>query len=146
MTSTIKGAALALALVCGLAACSPKSSDMSGAIAPAAEPAAEAPAPPMGGASGNAERMVDSVAAADKPTEPPTPDQPGTPPGAPMLAYAYTYGLEVPPTAVNTTMKAHQDTCVNAGANQCQVLAASTNSYGQYDIRAHLELRGEPRQ
>lgn len=136
-------AALAFALLAGLSACGPegqpgnfqagsggldKMADMREAASEAAPAAdAAAPAPPVA------------------PGEPPAPDQPGTPPGAPMLAYAYDYGVEAPPKQVPTLMKLHEKACTDAGANRCQVLGAATNSYGEYDVRARLELRGEPR-
>jgi hypothetical protein len=144
-------AALALAMLAGLSACGPEGQpNFQGAAGGfdkmgvreemvAMEPApAEAAAPPM--ADGAAAPMPPPP-----PGQPPGPDQPGTPPGAPMLAYAYDYGVEAPPKAVPSLMKLHEKSCTDAGANRCQVLGASTNSYGEYDVRARLEIRGEPR-
>jgi hypothetical protein len=95
--------------------------------------AAEAPAPAP---------MVE--AAADKPAPlPPPPGQPsapGTPPGGVLLAYAYTFGLEVQPL-----MKKHAEECTRAGANLCQVLGSSTNSNGENYVNAELQIRAEPR-
>lgn len=81
------------------------------------------------------------------PPPPPPPGQPpapGTPPGAVMLAYAYTRGLEVPYDQVSPVMKRHEKQCADAGPARCQVLGSSTNSYGEYDNRGQLQLRGEP--
>jgi hypothetical protein len=125
-------AALLFALAIGLGSCGPQGA---GRSVQAVAPEASAPAPPP---------QADTAAADDKAAAP-NDQAPNTPAGGTMLAYAYAYGLEVPSGAVAVTMKAHEDACVNAGAALCQVLAASTNAYGAYDIRAHLQVRGEPR-
>ena len=39
----------------------------------------------------------------------------------------------------------HEDACSRAGAALCQILAASTNTAGESDVRGQLQLRGEPR-
>jgi hypothetical protein len=62
-----------------------------------------------------------------------------------MLAYAWAYGVEAPPQQVKPVMKGHEKACADAGPARCQVLGASTNAYGEYDIRARLELRAEPK-
>jgi hypothetical protein len=105
-----------------------------------------------GGATDSSEIMVTGAAAAPAPEAAPAPPppppgqpaQPGTPPGAVFLAYAYAYGLEVPFDQVTPVMKRHEKQCSDAGPARCQVLGSSTNSYGEYDNRGQLQLRGEP--
>lgn len=93
------------------------------------------------------EAAAPAAAPVPPPPPPPPPGQPpspGTPPGAVYLAYAYAYGLEVPFDEVSPVMKRHEKQCVDAGPARCQVLGSSTNSFGEYDNRGQLQLRGEP--
>ena len=141
MKRTLAAALLLALAVGGLTGCGPNSGPLQAvqeardsSAGRAMAPVADMPAPPPNGA------------VLDEKTAPASSGQmPDAPPVATMLAYAYAYGLEVPPSAVAATMKAHQDACAAAGPALCQVLGASTNAYGEYDIRAHLQLRGEPR-
>jgi hypothetical protein len=136
---------VAVATLLALAACGPRDSLQSQKVV-----AGEAP--PMDMASRDIEVTAAAApapeAAPPAPPPPPPPGQPpapGTPPGNVFLAYAYTYGIETPPAKVVSVMKAHEKVCTDAGAALCQVLGASTNANGEYDIHAQLNLRAEPR-
>lgn len=98
-----------------------------------------------GTAAGGAPEVAPAPVPPPPPPPPGQPPAPGTPPGNVMLAYAYMYGIEVPPAQVTNVMKAHEKICTDAGAALCQVLGSSTNTYGEYDIRGQLNLRAEPR-
>jgi hypothetical protein len=110
--------------------------------------ATEAYAPAME----EAKMAGDAAAPAAAPEAPPAdggppvaPGQPGTPLGMPMLAYEYSVGLELPSQQVTPVMKAHEKACRDAGPALCQVLNAATNSYGDDQVNANLQLRAEPR-
>lgn len=135
----MKRALLALALL--LAACGPKSES-----APeAAMMATEAAAPQMAAdaydsaAGGAAEKR------AEAPSDAASGEQAGTPPGAPMLAYVYGATLEVPAKSVRATMGKHEAACNAAGPALCQVLGSSSNTYGDDQISANLQLRAAPK-
>ncbi len=81
------------------------------------------------------------VAAPEKPQQPP---QNGTPAGAVMLAYSYAMAIEAPLKSVPALAKAHEQACVAAGPQLCQVLGSSSQSYGADSLNAHLSLRAAP--
>ena len=74
------------------------------------------------------------------------PPQPGqnTPAGPVMLAYAYSMAIEAPVKNVPALAKAHEQACIAAGPNVCQVLGATNASSSQDYVSAHLTLRAAP--
>ena len=62
----------------------------------------------------------------------------------PQLAYSYAYTLEAPTREIAGLAARHEQACVQAGPQRCQVIGSSTQSYGQDDQRATLEIRAEP--
>jgi hypothetical protein len=70
---------------------------------------------------------------------------PNTPPlGAPMLAYAYTYGVEAPTGRIVGLLQRHEQACQAAGPSVCQVIGASTQQQGDDELTAELRLRAVP--
>jgi hypothetical protein len=131
---------VAAAMLLTMAACGPRDNFQSRDVASEKNMAMDA--------IGRVETMAGAPAPEAAPLPPPPPGQPpvpGTPPGNVMLAYAYTYGIEVPAVRVSAVMKAHEKICTDAGPALCQVLGSSTNTIGEYDIRGQLNLRAEPR-
>lgn len=114
-----------------LSACSQKSEPSHGEkihyqVAPAADaaaaPAAEAArAPPLSGAP-------PSVVAA----------------GAPMMAYAYSYRLRLPPRRVDELRRRHETACVKAGYRVCQVVSTFVTGQGEDEVQGQLILRAAP--
>lgn len=70
---------------------------------------------------------------------------PGQLVGAPLLAYAYSVGLEASTQALPGLLAGHQAACKAAGMARCQVINASTNAEGVDQISGRLEMRAEPR-
>lgn len=62
----------------------------------------------------------------------------------PQLAYAYAYTVETPTREVSALAARHEQACVQAGPQRCQVIGSSTQSYGEDQRSATLELRAEP--
>ena len=125
-----------LALLLALSACSPpRSGAQSGAASI-----------PIEESAGAADVKVALESAA-----PGTPISPNSvfPPGralpsAPLLAYAYSVGLEASAKAIPSLLAGHQAACKAAGNARCQVINASTQSYGVDQITGQLEMRAEP--
>lgn len=95
-------------------------------MADAATTRSEEAAPQAPGASGGA-----------------TPTQPSA--GAPMLAYVYGVGLEIPARGVRPLMTSHEQACRTAGPRVCQVINSSINAQGEDQIYGNITLRAEPR-
>lgn len=70
--------------------------------------------------------------------------QPRVPSGPPMLAYAYTYGVSVPPKHVRRLVATHETACAAAGQTQCQVVASSVSERGEDQVEGDLVLRATP--
>lgn len=91
-----------------------------------------------------------TMAPAIAPAPPPVPAPPGSPalPAAgaqsALIAYSYAMGLELPAERVVAVRDAHLKACVAAGPTQCQLLGASSNSAGEEQVSAQLQLRGAP--
>lgn len=62
----------------------------------------------------------------------------------PQLAYAYAYTLEAPTDAVSSLAARHEQACVQAGPQRCQVIGSSNQAYGEDQRTATLEIRAEP--
>jgi len=62
----------------------------------------------------------------------------------PQLAYAYGYTIQAPEREIAGLAARHEQACVQAGPQRCQVIGASTQSYGQDQRTATLEIRAEP--
>lgn len=77
---------------------------------------------------------------------PSKPQQPGqnTPAGPVMLAYAYSMAIEAPLKSVPALAKTHEQACIAAGPNVCQVLGSTNSSSGDDSVSAHLSLRAAP--
>ena len=73
--------------------------------------------------------------------ERPAPQAPVT---AALLAYAYTYDLELPAARVKPIMARHQAACEAAGPLVCQVVGAQTALSGRDLASGRLELRARP--
>ena len=65
-------------------------------------------------------------------------------PSAPMLAYAYAFGLEVPPRKLPALVARHQANCASAGTAVCQMTGSSLEHQGRDQIHATLTLRAAP--
>lgn len=63
---------------------------------------------------------------------------------APMLAYDYSVGLSLPGGSIRGLMARHEQVCVAAGPQLCQVLGSSI-SKDRGETNAELRLRAEPR-
>ena len=79
---------------------------------------------------------------ADGTDTPPSPDVAEA--QVPQLAYAYSYTLETPTNEIAALAARHGQACIQAGAQRCQVIGSSTQSYGRDERRATLEIRAEP--
>ena len=113
-----------------LAACEARIADPGESADAAAEAAVEMIAPEM-------------AAPADM-GAPPRPDVPVPDAQAPQLAYAYAYTIEAPTAEVAGLAARHEQACVQAGARLCQVIGSSTQTYGEDQRSATLEMRAEP--
>lgn len=74
------------------------------------------------------------------------PQMPGqnTPAGPVMLAYSYAMAIEAPFKNVPALAKTHEQACIAAGPQTCQVLGATNASSGEDYVSAHLSLRATP--
>ncbi len=138
----MKAIVTAAVMAFALAGCSRdyKEAPMASAPAPM-EQAVRAVAPEMADAAAGGE-AVSTEAAADAGGQ----AAPGAPAaGAPMLAYIYGVGLEVPARGVRPLMAAHEQSCRTAGPRVCQVINSSINAQGEDQIYGNISLRAEPR-
>jgi hypothetical protein len=62
----------------------------------------------------------------------------------PQLAYAYAYTIETPTAEVAALAARHEQACLQAGPQRCQVIGSSTQAYGEDQRMATLEIRAEP--
>lgn len=92
-------------------------------------------------AAASADMAMMEVAAPEPGRDAPAIQAPAT---APMLAYAYSYTLELPTDQVGTLMSRHEQACVRAGAALCQVVGSGSTSLGRDDASGRLELRAAP--
>jgi Domain of unknown function (DUF4349) len=99
-------------------------------------PPTKAPAASSDTAATSAPARAGALVAADA-AAPPSP-------AAPMLAMAYRLGLAVPTDQVRPLMESHQEACERAGADQCQVMAASADAEHGDRATASLTLRATP--
>lgn len=74
--------------------------------------------------------------------EPPSSEEAST--AGVMIAYSYSMGVSAPKGAIAPMMNAHQQQCVDAGPEVCQVLGSSVNSWGDDRVSASLNLRAAP--
>lgn len=72
----------------------------------------------------------------------PSPDVPEA--QTPQLAYAYGYTIQAPRREIAGLVARHEQACLQAGPQRCQVIGSSTQSYGQDQQTATLEIRAEP--
>ena len=79
------------------------------------------------------------AAGGDQPAGPQVPDA-----QVPQLAYSYAYTLETPTSEVAGLAARHEAACVQAGPQRCQVIGSSTQTYGEDQRMATLEIRAEP--
>lgn len=94
-------------------------------------------------AQGGASRAANAVAPAPPPSEP-RPNEPGAQGGV-MLAYSYSVGITAPKQTIAPMIAAHEKKCADAGPVVCQVLGSSTNSWGEDQVSAYLNIRAEPK-
>jgi hypothetical protein len=108
-----------------------------GCSAPATPPPAEMN-PAAGVMGGTAEApAADRASAAGKAQAPAT----ATPQ---MLAYSYSYVLELPGDGPRNLIARHQAACEAAGPAVCQIVSAATRKAGDDDVEASLMLRAAP--
>lgn len=62
---------------------------------------------------------------------------------APLLAYSYAITLQLPKNQVETQMRGHQQACVQATINKCQVISSEIRNSDDAHF-AKLSIRGEP--
>ncbi len=65
-------------------------------------------------------------------------------PVLPMLAYAYSFRLELPADKARGLLARHQEACENAGPALCQVVAANSNAEGRDQASGQLQIRAQP--
>lgn len=75
---------------------------------------------------------------------PPDPSAPNIIAGQPMLAYAYRYGLSLPPARVDEMRRAHEAACVQAGYRLCQVVSTVMRELSPDEVSGELVLRADP--
>lgn len=126
MRRTILLASAALAL----AACEARVADSGDSADAAAEAAVEMIAPDM---------AAPADAGGSSRPDLPVPDA-----QAPQLAYAYAYSIETPTAEVAALAARHEAACVQAGPQRCQVIGSSTQTYGEDQRMATLEIRAAP--
>ena len=101
-------------------------------------------------ATSQTEAMATEAAAAPPDMASESPEAEATAPGeapdsaVPQLAYAYGVTIEAPTDEVGDLAARHEQACIQAGPQVCQVIGSSTQSFGQDERRATLELRAEP--
>ena len=101
---------------------------------------------PASGAASSPAQPVAADAAAPARSVPPA-AQPGTPPpvgATPMLAYAYSYDIEAPTAQVIPLARRHEQACVAAGPQVCQVVGADSETRGRNQVTARLAFRATP--
>jgi len=129
------GFLLSALLALGLSACQRSSGDLYGQAKTSA-PAAQV----------SMERAVggDAAPAADVAAPEKAQQQNATPAGPVLLAYAYSMAIEAPLKTVPALARAHEQACIAAGPQVCQVLGSTSQSYGADSLSAHLSLRAAP--
>jgi uncharacterized protein DUF4349 len=65
------------------------------------------------------------------------------PASMPSLAYAYSYMLELPGREVRALMDRHEQACIEAGPNACQVMAANAQEDDGM-VTGSLKMRAQP--
>lgn len=101
-------------------------------------------------ATGQAEVAATEVAAVQPDMASASPSAEATPPGdvpdavLPQLAYAYGVTIEAPADEIAGLAARHEQACIQAGPQVCQVIGSSTQSFGQDERQATLELRAGP--
>jgi hypothetical protein len=101
-----------------------------------------------GGVSSDASAASDATAVASaagtKPivvTGGPTAPDPAA---TPMLAYAYEYGVEAPPSKIRDLLGREQAACTSAGLAACQITGANISEAGRDSVTAKLTLKATP--
>lgn len=91
-------------------------------------------------------RMASGAAGQDAaPTPPPAQAQATTPAViTPMLAYAYSYRLELPASRSRDLLTRHQEACEAAGPALCQVVSARSSATGRDQAYGELVLQAQP--
>ena len=135
------------ALAC--ASCSRKEKEAESYDLMIAPPAAYRMAPsPVADAAAAA--PADAAAATAEAAAAPAAESPDRPPalriaaGPPMLAYSYSYGLELPHQRVDPLRRRHEEACAKAGYRVCQVVSTSISDQGNGAIRGDLTIRATP--
>jgi len=65
-------------------------------------------------------------------------------PSAPMLAYAYQFGVETPASRIRDLVAKHEDACNGAGASVCEVTGSNIEQTGGDQVTASLTLKATP--
>lgn len=137
----MKSIVMAAALVLALAGCSRDMSQSAPAATEAMAPVADYAAAPQTQDA----RASGEVVASDAPAGGAQAAQDTPVPGAPMLAYIYAVGLEIPARGLRPMMSAHEQACRTAGPRVCQVISSSINAQGDDSVYGNITLRAEPR-
>tara|TARA_R110000868_G_scaffold53249_1_gene167306 strand:- start:668 stop:1606 length:939 start_codon:yes stop_codon:yes gene_type:complete len=61
-----------------------------------------------------------------------------------LIAYSYNYNFQTPAEATADLMASHQAACSEAGADQCQIIAANTYNDGRGSVSGMVQLRASP--
>lgn len=77
------------------------------------------------------------------------PPAPGVPaqasaPTQPMLAYVYSYDIELPLKALRDLMGRHEEACRAAGPAICQVTSSETSAFGADTASGEMSIRARP--
>jgi hypothetical protein len=62
----------------------------------------------------------------------------------PQLAYSYDYVIALPTRSVRPLAASHEQACVQAGPQRCQLIGSSNEEMGEDDQIVRLELRATP--
>jgi hypothetical protein len=94
-------------------------------------------------AAGDASAASDASAPAKPPAVTGGPTAPD-PAATPMLAYAYEYGVEAPPSKIRDLIGREQAACTSAGLAACQITGANISEAGRDSVTAKLTLKATP--
>jgi len=65
-------------------------------------------------------------------------------PSAPMLAYAYQFGVEAPASRIRDLLAEHENACNNAGPAACEVTGSNIEQADRDQVTATLTLKATP--
>jgi uncharacterized protein DUF4349 len=108
-------------------------------------PASPAPAPTAAAGASGAATETDVATSTPKPPAAPSNAVAAPSPAAtPMLAYAYDYAVEAPPSRIRGLVARRVAECAAAGPARCQVVGSNVSEQGKDEVTARLELKATP--